>query len=187
MWGKGSSAGRVWVTIGVMGAAAVAGCAAFSDGGGQGESQSATASSASHVAAASSEAAGKYLVRIGGCNDCHTPGYSESGGNVAVAQWLTGVPVGFRGPWGTTYASNLRLYIDPMSEDDWVRVIRARNDKPPMPWEALHAMSDPDLRAIYRFIKPLGKAGAPTPQDVPPGQEPKTPFVVMAPPTMPKE
>ncbi|MEJ2396973.1 MAG: cytochrome C, partial [Gammaproteobacteria bacterium] len=23
---------------------------------------------------------GRYLVRIGGCNDCHTAGYAESGG-----------------------------------------------------------------------------------------------------------
>lgn len=64
-------------------------------------------------------AARKYLVQIGGCNDCHTPGYPQTGGNVPLPQWLTGVPVGYRGPWGTTYASNLRLYVDPMSEHDW--------------------------------------------------------------------
>lgn len=185
MRAEGRSAGRVWVAIGALGAAAVAGCAAFSGGGSEGGAGSIDAKSASHVAAPSAQAAGKYLVRIGGCNDCHTPGYSESGGNVPVGHWLTGVPVGFRGPWGTSYASNLRLYVDPMSEDDFVRVMRARNDKPPMPWESLHAMSDPDLRAVYRFIKSLGKAGQPTPADVPPGQEPKTPYAVLAPPAMP--
>jgi hypothetical protein len=179
--------GRFWAAVGALAASAMVGCAAYSSGRGQGERGGAgVADSASHVSAGSPEAAGKYLVRIAGCNDCHTPRYSQSGGHVAVAQWLTGVPVGCRGPWGTTYASNLRLYVAPMSEDDWVRVIRQRNDKPPMPWESLHAMSDPDLRAIYRFIKSLGKAGEPTPQDLPPGQEPKTPFTVFAPPSLPR-
>lgn len=129
--------------------------------------------------------AGEYLVRICGCNDCHTAGFSQSGGKVPMEKWLIGTAVGYRGPWGTTYASNLRLYVDPMSEEDWVRITRERHDKPPMPWESLHAMSDPDLRAVYRFIKSLGKAGEKTPNDVPPGEEPKTPFAVLAPPTMP--
>jgi mono/diheme cytochrome c family protein len=183
---KGRSARQVTVSVGVAVAAAIAGCTALSGGAGQGGAGAVHSGVTSHVAAANAGAAGKYLVRISGCNDCHTPGYSQAGGNVPVALWLTGNPVGYRGPWGTSYASNLRLYVDPMSEDDWVRVMRARNDKPPMPWESLHAMSDPDLRAIYRFIKSLEQAGEPSPQDVPPGQEPKTPFVLMAPPSMPK-
>jgi hypothetical protein len=41
------------------------------------------------------------------------------------------------------------------------------------------------LRAIHRFIKSLGKAGEKTPQDLPPGEEPKTRFLVFAPPTVP--
>lgn len=132
-----------------------------------------------------SPSAGKYLVRTSGCNDCHTPGYSQSGGSIPLDQWLTGNPVGYRGPWGTTYASNLRLYVAPMSEEDWVKVMRARNDKPPMPWTSLHAMNDHDLRSIYRFIKSLGPAGGPSSKDVPPGVEPQTPFVTLAPPTFP--
>ena len=123
------------------------------------------------------EEAGRYLVRVGGCNDCHTPGHAEMGEKVPESLWLTGVPVGWRGPWGTTYASNLRLFIKPFSEDDFVKVIRTRNARPPMPWTALHAMSDQDLRSIYRYIKSLGEAGQPMPQYLPPGQEPKTPYI----------
>jgi mono/diheme cytochrome c family protein len=46
---------------------------------------------------------GKYLVTIGGCNDCHTPGYLLSEGKTPEALWLTGSSFGWRGPWGTTY------------------------------------------------------------------------------------
>jgi mono/diheme cytochrome c family protein len=33
---------------------------------------------------------GRYLIQVGGCNDCHTPAYPEKGGKVPEAQWLTG-------------------------------------------------------------------------------------------------
>ena len=56
-------------------------------------------------------ARGEYLVKTTGCNDCHTPGYAEQQGNVDKAQWLTGSPLGYNGPWGTTYAANLRLTL----------------------------------------------------------------------------
>jgi hypothetical protein len=46
-----------------------------------------------------------------------------------------------------------------------------------MPWFALHDMSAQDLRALYRFVKSLGPAGGPAPAFVPPGQEPKGPYV----------
>src|SRR5690606_13104861 len=63
---------------------------------------------------------GRYLVRIGGCNDCHTPGYPAAGGDVPEEHWLVGDTVGYSGPWGTTYAANLRHLLGAMSEDDWV-------------------------------------------------------------------
>ena len=33
-------------------------------------------------------ARGRYLVTIGGCNDCHTDGYLQNGGNVPEDDWL---------------------------------------------------------------------------------------------------
>ncbi|HXE55281.1 MAG TPA: hypothetical protein VN541_19815 [Tepidisphaeraceae bacterium] len=179
-------AGTVSVLAGGVVTAALAGCASSSKGAASWRENGPQASWPVHVAAASPEAAGKYLVQISGCNDCHTPGYSQTNGKTPVSQWLIGQRIGYRGPWGTTYASNLRLYVAPMSEEDWVHVMRARNDKPPMPWQSLHAMSDRDLRAIYRFIHSMGKAGEPTPQDLPSGQEPRTPYVVFDPPTAPR-
>jgi mono/diheme cytochrome c family protein len=43
---------------------------------------------------------GRYVVQIGGCNDCHTAGYAPSGGKVPEAQWLMGDALGWNGPWG---------------------------------------------------------------------------------------
>ena len=75
------------------------------------------------VQADSAVTAGRYLVIIGGCNDCHTAGYMAQEGNVPESDWLTGSPVGWRGPWGTTYPSNLRLLVQSMSEDAWVEML----------------------------------------------------------------
>jgi mono/diheme cytochrome c family protein len=121
---------------------------------------------------------GRYVVKIAGCNDCHTPGYTQTGGKVPEQQWLTGDQLGWRGPWGTTYPSNLRLYLRDMSEDQWLKIAKTAQFRPPMPWFALHAMSPQDLRAVFRFVKHLGPAGETAPAYVPPGQEPKGPFVL---------
>jgi mono/diheme cytochrome c family protein len=136
----------------------------------------------SHHASAAELARGKYLVRIAGCNDCHTPGYLQTDGKVDEKIWLTGSPLGWRGPWGTTYASNLRLVLQSLSEEQWLKYIRMPR-RPPMPWFNAAAMSDQDLRAIYAYVRKLGPAGEPAPAYLPPDQEPKPPFVTFpAPP-----
>ena len=120
---------------------------------------------------------GRYLARVAGCNDCHTPGYAEKAGDVPETQWLTGDQFGWRGPWGTTYAINLRLYMNGMTEAQWLTVARAVRSRPPMPWFALRDMTDEDLRALYHYTRSLGPAGAAAPPYLPPGQTPSTPFV----------
>ncbi len=124
--------------------------------------------------------AGRYLVRIAGCNDCHTDGVM-AGRQVPEEQWLTGMGMGFHGPWGTTYPGNLRLFVQGLTADQFVQAVRARSGLPPMPWESLHAMHDRDLRNIYAYLKHLGPAGEPVPAALPPGQTPKTPYIVMTP------
>jgi mono/diheme cytochrome c family protein len=81
-------------------------------------------------------ARGRSLVLMGGCNDCHTPGFAEAGLSVPEAQWLTGSAVGFQGPWGVSYGSNLRLLLDGLGEAEWL-VLARRTWRPPMPSIAL--------------------------------------------------
>jgi len=125
---------------------------------------------------------GKYLVQITGCNDCHTAGYAESGGKVEESRWLLGDRLGWRGPWGTTYASNLRLAVKDMTVEQFVA--RARSPlRPPMPWFNLVAMRDSDVKAIYAYLRHLGPGGEPAPAYLPPDQAPAGPFVTFpAPP-----
>lgn len=124
---------------------------------------------------------GRYLVGIAGCNDCHTASYRQQNGAVPEQDWLLGDDTGWRGPWGTTYATNLRLYLQPLSEEQWLTVARNKPSRPPMPWYALRDMQDDDLRALYRYIRQLGPAGRSAPGFVPPGQEPETPYIAMQP------
>lgn len=134
-----------------------------------------------HVKAPSMIEAGRYLVIVGGCNDCHTPGYRKKGGNVPESRWLTGIPIGWRGPWGTTYAPNLRLYVQDMSEEEWLEKMRTLESRPTMPWFNIRKMSDRDLRAVYRYIEHLGPRGKRMPNYVPPGKQPGTPFIYEVP------
>ena len=120
---------------------------------------------------------GRYLVKITGCNDCHTPNYPQTGGKVPESEWLTGDALGWRGPWGTTYPTNLRLYMQDLTEEQWVKKGKSLNARPPMPWFNVRDMTSADLRALYRYIRHLGPAGKPAPAFVPPGQEPKGPAV----------
>jgi mono/diheme cytochrome c family protein len=131
-------------------------------------------------------ARGRYLVKITGCNDCHTPGYLASEGKVPESEWLKGDALGWKGPWGTTYPSNLRLYMKDMTEKQWLAAARSLKARPPMPVMNLAAMNDADLREIYRFIKSLKPVGEPAPAYLPPGTEAKGPVVTFpAPPPAP--
>lgn len=125
-------------------------------------------------------ARGRYVVAISGCNDCHTPGYAESGGTLPEKQWLQGTDVGFLGPWGVSYPSNLRISLKGMTEAQWMVFARAPR-LPPMPWFALRDMADEDLRAVYRYVRWLGESGARAPAPLAPGRPVKTPVIEFVP------
>jgi hypothetical protein len=64
--------------------------------------------------------------------------------------------------------------------------MKALKTLPPMPWYNVRAMEENDLRSLYRYIKSLGEPGDEPAVAVGPDEEPTTPFIVMAPPQMPK-
>lgn len=124
-------------------------------------------------------AQGEYLVKIAGCNDCHTPGYMQAAGEVPKEQWLVGNPLGFHGPWGTTFAVNLRMKAAEMDEAGWIKYTGELHTRPMMPDFAVRAMRESDRVAIYRFIRSLGPVGEPAPAYLPPGQTPTAPYFQM--------
>lgn len=74
----------------------------------------------------------------------------QSGGKVPESQWLIGDALGWRGPWGTTYPTNLRLYMQDLSEEQWVKKGKTLTARPPMPWFNVRDMTRSDLRAFAR-------------------------------------
>lgn len=120
---------------------------------------------------------GRELLFQSGCHDCHTPGFAMNGGQAPESVWLVGDALGWNGPWGTSYATNLRLRLNAMSRDDWRRFARVMKSRPPMPYWVLNRMSDADLDAIWQVVRSLGNAGSAAPAALPPGIEPQGPVV----------
>ena len=143
-------------------------------------------SSGTVLAGEVSVARGAQVAITSGCHDCHTAGYAETG-KIDPAAALKGTGLGWQGPWGTTYPANLRLIAkDKGSEDAFLHYARTFQARPPMPYMNVHAMDESDIRSLYQYIISLGEAGDAVPDYAPPGQEPKTPYIVIAPPIMPK-
>ena len=119
---------------------------------------------------------GRYLIKIMGCNDCHTPGYMRNS-NIPESDWLIGDTLGYHNSLGTTYATNLRLLFDSISEKDWKVLARKMRDDSPMALVRLPSMTDEHLRAIYLFVTELGPKGTPAMSPLPAGVMPKTSYV----------
>ena len=125
---------------------------------------------------------GRYLIKIGGCNDCHTPGYFM--GKPDMARFLGGSEVGFEIPGlGVFHGPNLT----PDKETGlggWTdaQVLAAlqkgttpegRMLAPIMPYHAFANLTPQDIRAIVAFLRsiplvqnkvegPFGPTQAPT-------------------------
>jgi mono/diheme cytochrome c family protein len=107
---------------------------------------------------------GKYLVTLGSCTDCHTPGYFF--GKPDMARYLGGSEVGFEIPGlGVFHGPNLT----PDSETglgNWTisQIVTAvqtgkrtdgRELAPIMPWRAFANMTKDDATAIAVFLKSI--------------------------------
>lgn len=100
-----------------------------------------------------------------------------------MSEWLTGNTFGFRGPWGTVYPINLRLFVHSVSRSQFTSLFLNAPRLPVMPFEDYgHGhVSAADLGAVYDFIYSLGKAGSAAPINLPPGQRPKTKVIDFVP------
>ena len=107
---------------------------------------------------------GKYLVTLGLCTDCHTPGYFF--GKPDMGRFLGGSEVGFDIPGlGVFHGPNLtpdnETGLGRWSADDIVTAIQTgtRPDgrvlAPIMPWHAFAELTKQDAQAIAAFLKSL--------------------------------
>ena len=115
---------------------------------------------------------GQYLVTLGGCNDCHTPGYFF--GKPDMARFLGGSEVGFEIPGlGVFHGPNLTPDAETGLGDVVHRADRAAIPKgkrpdgrelaPIMPWHAFASLTAQDARAIAVYLKslsPVAQQGA---------------------------
>jgi len=138
------------------------------------------ASSAAH-AGTPEVARGKYLVQLGGCTDCHTPGHLR--GEPDMSRYLAGSDVGFEVPGlGIFVPRNLTPDRD-TGLGNWTKeqIISAiqtgvRPDgrilAPVMPWGAYAALTKSDVSAIVDFLMSLPPVSNKVPGPFGPDEKP---------------
>ena len=126
---------------------------------------------------------GKYLVTLGGCNDCHTPGSFL--GKPDFSKALSGSEVGFAIPGQGVFAGR---NLTPDKEtglgnwtDDQIIVAMTSGMRPDgrelapiMPWRALANLSPDDARAIVAYLRSLPPVKNAVPGPFKPGETPST-------------
>lgn len=106
---------------------------------------------------------GEYLATVTGCNDCHTPGALY--GAPDFERRLSGSEIGWRGPWGVSYARNLtsdpETGLGKWTEQQIVDALKTGMKPdgtpllPPMPWPNATALTDEDVHALAAYLKSL--------------------------------
>jgi mono/diheme cytochrome c family protein len=126
---------------------------------------------------------GKYLVTLGGCSDCHTPGSFL--GHPDTARFLGGSDVGFAIP-GLGVFVGRNLTPDPETGlGKWTtqQIVTAfttgvRPDgrilAPIMPYEAFKSLTNADARAIAAYLKTLKPVKNAVPGPFGPSETPTT-------------
>jgi uncharacterized protein YjiS (DUF1127 family) len=138
---------------------------------------------------------GQYLVTLGGCNDCHTPGYFF--GKPDMARFLGGSEVGFEIPGlGVFHGPNLtpdpETGLGTWSVEQIATAITkgqrpdGRELAPIMPWHAFAKLTSQDVRAIAVYLKSLPPVRNKVPGPFGPKEQP-TSFVMKIVPPQAKE
>jgi mono/diheme cytochrome c family protein len=107
---------------------------------------------------------GKYLVQLGGCSDCHTPGHFF--GNPDMSRYLAGSDVGLEVPGlGTFVGRNLtpdqNTGLGKWTDEEITTALQTgvRPDgrllAPMMPWRAYAGLTKSDAAAIVAYLRSL--------------------------------
>lgn len=122
------------------------------------------ASAAPSVADDAAVARGKYLVTLGGCQDCHTPGHFL--GKPDMTRMLGGSEVGFEIPGlgvfcGPNLTPDRETGLGGWTDAQIVTALRTgirpdgRALAPIMPWRALAVLTNEDAAAVVAFLRSL--------------------------------
>ncbi|GLQ53849.1 c-type cytochrome [Devosia nitrariae] len=124
-------------------------------------------------------ARGKYLVNLGGCHDCHTPGYFL--GQPDMSRYLGGSDVGFEIP-------GLGMFLGPNLTPDEATGLGGWSDEevatalttgkrpddrvlaPIMPYHAYSQLTDEDVQAIVEFLRSIPAVSHEVPGPFGPGE-----------------
>jgi mono/diheme cytochrome c family protein len=128
---------------------------------------------------------GKYLVTLGGCNDCHTPGHFF--GKPDMTKQLGGSEVGFLIPeLGVFHGPNLtpdkETGLGAWTDDEIIIALTAgkrpdgRELAPIMPWRALAILTREDAEAMVAYLRSLPPVKNKVPGPFGPNEKP-TSFV----------
>jgi mono/diheme cytochrome c family protein len=123
---------------------------------------------------------GKYLVTLGSCNDCHTPGYLL--GKPDTARYLGGSDVGFEMPGlgafaGPNITPDKETGIGNWTAAEIVIALQTgvRPDgrilAPVMPWRALAQLTTDDVAAMVAYLQSLPPVKNAVPGPFGPGQK----------------
>ncbi|AGS24789.1 cytochrome-c domain-containing protein (plasmid) [Rhizobium etli bv. mimosae str. Mim1] len=136
-------------------------------------------------------ARGEYLVTIGGCNDCHTPGYFF--GNPDSSRFLGGSDVGFELPGqgvfvGRNITPDKETGIGSWTREQIVTALQTgqRPDgrllAPIMPWHAFAQLTEEDVTSIAVFLQSLKPVSHQIPGPFKPGEKVSTFMMRILPP-----
>jgi len=134
---------------------------------------------------------GKYLVSLGGCNDCHTPGYFL--GKPDFSRALGGSEVGFELPGlGVFHGPNLtpdkETGLGNWTPQEIVAAITkgerpdGRELAPIMPWKSFAVLTKDDALAIAAYLKSLPPVKNKVPGPFGPSETPTSFVMKVVPP-----
>jgi mono/diheme cytochrome c family protein len=124
---------------------------------------------------------GKYLVEVGGCGDCHTPGSFL--GHPDMARYLGGSDVGFAVPGAGVFvgpnltpdkATGLGNWTEQEIVTAFTKGVRpdGRILAPVMPWRGLARLTKADALAIAAYLKSLPPVSNKVPGPFGPSEQP---------------